>query len=106
MTVTCRALILLICILSFISCHEAYFPDELDAQDKILVVEGYIDDGPGPFQVKLSRASVFNETSYDEVKNASVTISDNLGNNELLKEHNDGRYLSTSGKIMGIHASY
>jgi hypothetical protein len=101
MRAAARILIILVLNILFFSCHEVYYPEGLDTDDKILVVEGYIDNSPGPYTVKLSWATLFNENEYEAVPDAIVTILDNYGNSELLTEHYNGHYISTDG-IKGI----
>ncbi len=101
MALTFRILILLV-VIFFASCHEAYYPEDLDDQKEILVIEGYIDNGPGPYSVLLSLASAYNESNYEPVKKAIVSISDNFLNSEILTEYSGGRYLSTQGIIKGV----
>jgi hypothetical protein len=84
-----------------LACQEVYYPDDIDAAQQIPVIEGYINDGAGPYKVELFWATAFGGKRNDPIKNARVTISDNFGNSALLKETNYGMYKSTQGEITG-----
>jgi len=91
----------LILIILFTACQEVYYPDDIDANLKIPVIEGYIHDGPGPYKVELFWATEFNENSNTPIKNARITISDNFGHNAVLKETSNGIYKSNQEDISG-----
>lgn len=95
-------IILILSILS-ISCIDR-ISIETPNPDSQLVVEGLITDEPGPYQVVLSKASRLDENlnfrKYITAK--SVTISDNLGNSELLKEVSTGVYQTREDGIRGV----
>lgn len=77
-------------------------PDSYNSQ---LVVDGLITDEPGPYTVKLSlssRIESFLEFSTRPVTLAKVTISDNLGNSELLEEKGPGIYQTRPNGIRGV----
>jgi hypothetical protein len=90
-----------ILIILLAACQEVYYPDDIDATLKIPVIEGYIHDGPGPYEVELSWATEFNEKSNTPIKNAKVTISDNNGHSAVLTETSEGIYKSNQGDITG-----
>ncbi|UCH14031.1 MAG: DUF4249 domain-containing protein [Bacteroidales bacterium] len=102
MTETLKNIIYFIIIILLTACQEVYNPGEIDAGLEIPVIEGYIDDGPGPYKVDLFWATAFNEKSNSPIKNARVTISDNFGNSAVFAETGNGRYLSNPGDITGI----
>jgi Domain of unknown function (DUF4249) len=67
-------------------------PDSYSSQ---LVVDGVITDEPGPYTVKLTksvRVEKFLLLSQKTVSGAVVTISDNVGNSEVLAEKELGIY--------------
>jgi hypothetical protein len=74
------------------SCEQSYTPDTFDAQQEI-VVEGYIEAGPGanPTYVILTKSIPFlstidpNKFSELFVKDAKVTVNDGLNTVELLE---------------------
>jgi hypothetical protein len=66
-----------------------------------LVVEANISDKPGPYFVKLSRSSGFNNIlDFPEVNGALVEISDTSGNSETLTEWKNGIYVTN--KLRGV----
>ncbi|MBL4625499.1 MAG: DUF4249 domain-containing protein, partial [Flavobacteriales bacterium] len=74
------------------SCEEVIDID-LNEADPRVVVEGRIVNGNGPHLIQLSESGAyFGESKYPTVKGATVTISDDLGNAELLIEQEDGMY--------------
>jgi len=100
-----RLLILFIGLLLIGSCIdriEIKIPDSYTSQ---LVVDGLITDEPGPYTVRLTKATrieKFLEFSQEEVVQASVSISDNVGNTEQLKETIPGVYETKLGGIQGV----
>jgi len=85
------------------ACVDPLSFDVGDAKDYPIVVEGFITDEPGPYEVRVS-------SSYDVdstvVKPAPIpvkklTISDNLGNSEDLALNEKGVYQTKEGGIQG-----
>ena len=77
-------------------------PDSYSSQ---LVVDGIITNEPGPYTVKLSqstRVENFLLFHRDIIAGASITISDNLGNSELLIEAEPGVYKTKENGIQGV----
>jgi len=76
-------------------------PDNANSQ---LVVDGIITDAPGPYTVRLSRASriaeFLNFRKFITVK--SVILFDNVGNSELMTEVQTGTYQTKAGGIQGV----
>jgi hypothetical protein len=78
------------------SCVTEFQPDRVSIPPS-LVVEGIITDQPGPYQVKLTRTADFSYTSLNLLETgATVTISDDQGHQELLKEQSPGGIYLTS----------
>jgi len=70
-----------------------------------LVVDGLITNEPGPYVVYLSRTSEYNSTSENTVGvvGAIVTISDDMGNSEILTEtYFPGIYKTDPNGIRGV----
>jgi len=66
-----------------------------------LVIEGYVDDGPGPYYVLISKSKLFTDNnSFEGVPAAIVVISDDTGNTDTLTEVAAGLYITNS-----IHGS-
>jgi Domain of unknown function (DUF4249) len=67
---------------------------ELTTQQENIVVDGMITDQPGPYKVKLFKTKALNSQleGPDWVRRAIVTIFDDQGNSEILKESSTGNY--------------
>lgn len=66
-----------------------------------VVIQGNIYDEPGPYLISVTSSVNFDETSdYPPVTGATVTISDNAGQTEVLSEPAPGFYYSS--KLQGI----
>ncbi|GAB3504129.1 hypothetical protein GCM10027341_34030 [Spirosoma knui] len=86
-----------------LSCVTEYQPDALSIAPS-LIVEGQITDQPGPYTVKLTRTANYSIRSLNLLETgALVTIEDNLGNREILRELGAGGiYTSSATGIRGI----
>ena len=69
-----------------------------------LVVDGLITDEPGPYTVKLSVASSVDDflKFAKAVTARQVTIFDNMGNSEILKEIETGTFQTKPNGIQGV----
>jgi hypothetical protein len=66
-----------------------------------MVIEGLINDAPGPYTVTISKSgSYFNQPVLEVVSGAQVIINDNSGTNDTLKELISGVYFTN--KTRGI----
>ncbi len=87
-------------ILTFISCERVIQLDLKNSAPKI-VIQGNINDQPGPYIVKISNSVNFDASSnYPPVTGAKVVISDNFNQNETLTETMAGTYLTS--KFRGV----
>ena len=80
------------------------FDIELSALDARLTVEGMITDQPGPYTVKIFRAAAL-DNQLDQtnwVTKAAVTIYDDTGFSETLKEISPGNYQTAVDGIQGV----
>jgi hypothetical protein len=92
--------ILLFAATFFMSCEDQ-IDVKLDEGKTLLVVDGWITDQPGPQTITLSTTGpYFNNAQTPRVSNALVTIADNEGHSEVLKEKEPGKYV-TSSSFMG-----
>lgn len=67
----------------------------------VYVIEGNVTDGPGPYQVKISRTvGFYANNQYPGVPGAVVTIADGMGHKDLLTDHGDGSY--TTVALQGV----
>ncbi len=83
--------------------------DEIDLavppSPPLLTISGNINTHPGPYSVFLSESAQFAsgpEGSPDPVMNAIVKIRDNAGNEETLRELEDGEYRTLPNGLRGI----
>ncbi|MEQ8472047.1 MAG: DUF4249 domain-containing protein [Marinoscillum sp.] len=92
---------LIILCVGFQACVEPIDFDLPQAANQ-LVIEGMISDGPGPYQVKLSRGIDLNSDTLvtTGVTGAQVELFDDQGNSEQLVEMGNGVY-QTTGVIQG-----
>ena len=87
-------------IMLLASCEEVIEVD-LNEADPRLVVEGRVVNGAGPHLVQLTQSgSYFGEVEFPPVKGATVTISDDEGNTDLLIEQENGMYYTQT--IVGM----
>ncbi|MFT4987179.1 MAG: hypothetical protein ACI86P_002141 [Flavobacteriales bacterium] len=89
-----KILILCLASLTLSSCETVIELDFNDA-DPILVIEATLTNESGPYLVKLSESAAFyDDNIYPPRTDATVIISDNLGNSETLSELAPGSYLT------------
>jgi hypothetical protein len=94
---------LLMLVLGTFSCITPFQPDAVTSATS-LVIEGQISDQPGPYTVKLTRTADYSYKSLNLLETgATVVISDNLGNQETLKEQAPGgSYQTRAGGLQGV----
>jgi hypothetical protein len=88
-------------LLTLASCEDVIDVD-LDEGQPLIAVDGWVTDQPGPYKVTLTRTAVyFNNAPTPRVQGAVVTLADNEGNIETLKESEPGIYLTSTlqGKV-------
>ncbi len=83
------------------SCVETYWPSLGGKYEDALVVEGLITDKPGPYEVLLSVSTDVNEPKYIPYNSCTVRIKDDLGDVEMLKEVDPGRYVTHANGLRG-----
>jgi len=91
----------LLLILVTSSCREKFDDNLTGSNINVLVVEGAINDGPGPYMVKLSQSVSFISEKHIEVKKAEVFVIDDLNNRYDFKEKPNGLYFSDSASFRG-----
>ena len=84
------------------SCQKPYYPENLDSGEKIPVIQGFINNGPGPYEVTLSWASPFESEQIEPIEDATVFIYDDLGNEEQLTMSTPGHYFTSNDEFVGI----
>lgn len=89
-----NALLLIFTAFILQSCQEVVDIKLKDA-DKVLVVEGSITDQILPDTINLTKTVNFSETNnFPAVSNAEVTMSNSLGQTEILTEVAPGKYIN------------
>jgi hypothetical protein len=84
----------------FVACEKVINVDLNDSAQQI-VIEGNITNSGQPCEVKITKTINFDETNnFPTIDNASVTLSDNAGNSEVMQNTSQGIYKSSS--IIGI----
>jgi hypothetical protein len=79
-----------------ISCEKVVDID-LNSSSPRIVIEGSISDSLGPYYVQLSQTVNFDQpNTFPSVTGAEISMSDNLGNSELLFETIPGTYKTSS----------
>jgi hypothetical protein len=87
--------------LGITSCERVIEVDLNETRSKIVVDGGISDRGPGSDTLILSRTgSYFGGNDFSAITGASVTISDDQGNSDALKEVAAGRYVTQ--KLNGV----
>lgn len=93
--------LLLVIATIFPSCREVYITDDIISLEQTPVIKGIICEGSSP-TVSISYAMRYYENTETPVKNATVIITDNLGNHVDLLEKSDGLYKPVSDEYKGI----
>ena len=85
------------------SCTEKFDNYTVKNAPDAIVIDGVLTDNPGPYTINISKAISYNDANnLPAVTGAKVTISDNQGNQELLKEKTTGNYMTDAHGIRGI----
>jgi hypothetical protein len=87
--------------LFLISCIDEYSP-EIKGYQNLVVVDGKITSGPGPFEVNLSLSTNLQLPEYTPLRGCVVEIRDDAGGVLPLKEVAEGRYVSPGQGEEGI----
>jgi hypothetical protein len=83
------------------SCRETFDDSIPNSEANVLVVDGTINDGPGPYTIRLSRSVSFNSDNQVEVNKAEVYVMDDLNKRYDFIEKSSGLYLSDSSGFRG-----
>ena len=84
-------------LISWMSSCKKVIKLDLNTASPQMVIEGNIDDQPGPCIVKIYKSVNFDQSNtYPAVTGARVTIRDNSGDSEQLTENQPGLYATTS----------
>ncbi|MBN1599025.1 MAG: DUF4249 domain-containing protein [Bacteroidales bacterium] len=91
----------LLVIIIITSCRELYFPDDIRSLEQTPVIRGIICEGSSP-AVSITYAMGYYENTEILVSNATVVITDNLGNQVELLEESAGSYKPASDDYIGV----
>ncbi len=95
------SILILLSVILLSSCEKVIDID-LSSTDAKIVIEGAITDQAGPYRVKITKSTdYFVPEEAPAVTGASVIISDNEGNSELLDEVSAGVYETST--LQGVH---
>ncbi|SOD79831.1 DUF4249 domain-containing protein [Spirosoma fluviale] len=96
----------LLLMLLAVSCVTEFQPEAVSIPPS-LIVEGQVTDQAGPYSIKLTRTANYSFKSLNLLETgAIVTISDNLGNKETLKETLTGGTYETASLRGVVGRSY
>lgn len=97
-----RFILLLVILAGLSSCEERFNPELKPTSQSLIVVDGQINNLPGPYTVKLSLSTALESPLYLPLSGFSVSITDNTGFSESLFETVPGEYQTSNGGIQGI----
>lgn len=84
------------------SCTDSFSPN-VDKYNELMVVDGNVNDGPGPYVFKLSKSSRTKERSeFIPYAKCIVQLEDNTGIKITLSEKQPGLYQTDSAAMQGI----
>lgn len=83
------------------ACEEEFRPDINPSAENLLVVDGMINNLPGPYSIKLSISSELGNPHYIPVSGFTVFIVDDLGNDCYLPEIGPGEYVTDNPEFRG-----
>lgn len=99
MRIKSLTLILMIPLL-FLSCEEKFDPGIMEYEN-LLVVDGLIHNGTGPYTVTLSYSSAVGDPRFFAVTGCTVIINDRYGNSTQLAENEPGIYTTNEDRMQG-----
>lgn len=73
-----RYYILILLVVAVSSCIDPFNP-QIEENQEVLVINGFITDRSGPHQVVISRSTPYNDPSYVPVSGCVVTVEDETG---------------------------
>lgn len=83
------------------SCIDDYWP-EISGYQNVLVVDGMITNGTGPFEVRLSLTTNVNNPEYIPMLGCEIKVLDNTGESITFYENTDGNYVTPGEGEAGI----
>lgn len=93
--------IIIMPLLIFSACVEPYVLQE-NNYEKSLVIDGGIDNGEGPYVIKISTSTSISKVSYTPLADCKVMIESTVGELIELKERSLGEYSTPENSIKGM----
>ena len=93
-----KVLLFILALVSFVSCQKVIELDLKDAET-FVVIEGEVNAGDSVHTVLLSKSKNFStDNIFETISGATIELSDNIGNVEVLNEVSQGRYETVNFK--------
>ncbi len=96
-----RKILFVIAVLALCTCIDPYTPD-LSGYESLIVVDGLITDANESYEVKLSRTFQQQTSQPPAITDATVFITDDIGNKFSLHNAGNGIYKTDSTEFKGI----
>lgn len=98
-------LLITVVTIFFVTCEEPFDP-EITKYEDLIVVEGQITNVKKAHKIRITRSYEYSETKEEYIIGAKVTIIDDLGKVDSLKERKNGYYSTNSDFAGEIGRSY
>jgi hypothetical protein len=82
--------IFLLILISGLSCREPFSTDFGEGENNFLVVEGYINTGPGATTIKLSRTAPIDTEQDPAIESGAVVMVEDENSTQYILEENEG----------------
>ena len=93
-----KVLLFILALVSFVSCQKVIELDLKDAET-FVVIEGEVNAGDSVHTVLLSKSKNFStDNIFETISGATIELSDNIGNVEVLNEVSQGKYETVNFK--------
>jgi hypothetical protein len=96
-----KSILILVAILTLCTCIDPYTP-ELTGYKPLLVIDGLITNANSSYSVRLSQTFQEDNAKPLYVSNATISISDDLGNVNNLTYRGNGTYATDSTQFTGL----
>ena len=96
-----KFIIAMVAVFSLCTCIDPYVPN-LKGYDPLLVIDGLITDANTSYTVRISKTFQEQNTEPSSVSDATVFISDDIGNSSYLNNRGGGIYKTDSIEFHGI----
>lgn len=85
--------------LLFLKCQEVFEPEGLSSNQKIIVINGSLNDLDASIIVSVNYASAFDKENSVYIKDASVWLKDDTGNSFQMQPNGAGSYILKSSEV-------